>query len=107
MKLIIAVLQSRDFANLRNDLMEKGYPVTLLSSSGGFLKGGNSTVLIGIEEKEVPSVLEIIETNCQRRAKVNTPPTMGNLKSGSEIPVEVAVGGATVFVIDVDQFIKM
>lgn len=107
MKLIVAILQSRDFANLRNELMEKKYPVTLLSSSGGFLKGGNSTVLIGVEEKEVPSVLEIIESNCQRRAKVTTPPTMGNKMPVSGIPVEVAVGGATVFVLDVDQFLKM
>ena len=105
MKLIIAILQSRDFANLRNDLTQNGYPVTLLSSSGGFLKGGNSTVLIGIDEKEVPSVLKIIESNCQRRGKVTPPPTIGKNADG-EIPVEITVGGATVFIVNVEQFIK-
>lgn len=108
MKLIIAILQSRDFANLRNDLTEKGYPITLLSSSGGFLKGGNSTVFIGVKEDELPAVMEIIERNCHRRAKVSTPPTIGGgRKSPSELPVEITVGGATVFVMDVEQFIKL
>ena len=108
MKLIIAVLQSRDFANLRNDLTEKGYPVTLLSSSGGFLKGGNSTVFIGVKEEEVPSVMKIIERNCHRRAKVTTPPTIGGgRKSPSELPVEITVGGATVFVMNVEEFLKV
>ncbi|WP_353893671.1 cyclic-di-AMP receptor [Proteinivorax hydrogeniformans] len=107
MKLIVAVLESRDFANLRHDLLENGHPVTLLSSSGGFLKEGNSTVLIGVEENKVSAVLDIIEANCRDNKRVNTPPIFGKKAEGGNLPIELTIGGATVFVLDVEQFIKV
>ncbi|WP_350343368.1 cyclic-di-AMP receptor [Proteinivorax tanatarense] len=107
MKLVVAILESRDFANLRNNLMDKGYPVTLLSSSGGFLKEGNSTVFIGVEEKEVSKVLDIIDANCKHRKKVNTPSILSKKQPGEGMPIEMTIGGATVFVLNVEEFIKV
>ena len=67
MKLIICIVQDQDSGSLVDDLTEKKYRVTKLSSTGGFLKSGNTTLLIGIDDKQVQDVLNIIEQNCKTR----------------------------------------
>lgn len=107
-KLIIAVIQDKDAPKLLDGLMEKGFSATKLASTGGFLKGGNTTLLIGIDESRVGEVVDVITKTCRSRQQMVTPlPVGGPGESYIPCPVEVTVGGATVFVLDVEQFIKI
>ncbi|TYR78333.1 hypothetical protein FZC66_19960 [Priestia megaterium] len=106
MKLVIAVIQDSDSVKLLNTLVEKGFRSTKLSSSGGFLKSGNTTIMIGTEDEKVDDVLAIIKGQCKNRQQLISPvsPMGGNADSYIPYPVEVEVGGATVFVLPIDQF---
>lgn len=106
MKLIIAVVQDKDSNRLSNALVEADYRATKLASTGGFLKSGNSTFLIGVEDEQVSPVLEIIKENCKAREQLVAPvsPMGGNADSYVPYPIEIQVGGATVFVVDVEKF---
>jgi uncharacterized protein YaaQ len=87
-------------------LVDKGYRATKLASTGGFLKAGNTTMLIGIEQEQVTDVMTIIRDVCQSREKMVTTmsPIGGAVESYVPYPVEVVVGGATIFVLDVERF---
>ncbi|MBU7594113.1 cyclic-di-AMP receptor [Metabacillus halosaccharovorans] len=106
MKLIIVVVQDQDSNKLLNTLTEHNFRVTKLSSSGGFLKSGNTTFMIGTEDIRVEKALQIIKDNCKSRDQLVAPvsPMGGNADSFIPYPVEVEVGGATVFVLPVEQF---
>lgn len=108
MKLIICIVQDQDSGSLIDDLTVKKYRVTKLSSTGGFLKAGNTTLLIGVEEDQVPIVLSIIEENCKTRELTTSLLTV-TMPGDTYIPfpLEVKVGGATVFILDVEQHIKI
>ena len=68
MKLVVAIVQDQDVYNLNADLTEAGFRITKLASTGGFLKTGNSTLLIGTEDENVDKCLEIIENDCKFNA---------------------------------------
>jgi uncharacterized protein YaaQ len=106
MKLIIAVVQDKDSNRLANVLIKEGYRATKLASTGGFLKSGNTTFMIGIEDDKVNDVLKVIKANCQIRDQLVTPvsPMGGTTDSYIPFPVEVQVGGAAVFVLPVERF---
>ncbi|HLA65839.1 MAG TPA: cyclic-di-AMP receptor, partial [Candidatus Saccharimonadales bacterium] len=78
MKLVTAIVHSEDAGNLVDALLEKEFRTTRLQSSGGFLKQGNATILVGVEDDQVDAVLELISANCHaRRQFVNPmPPIM-------------------------------
>ena len=108
MKLVLAIVQDDDAIDLIEELTDKDYRVTKLATTGGFLKSGNTTLMIGVEEKEVKNLINVIEDVCKRRKEMvptSTPNTIGT-NSGMYVPfpIEVEVGGATIFVLDVDQF---
>ena len=109
MKLIIAVVQGEDAQRTVQALTDKGISSTRVSSTGGFLQQGNVTLLIGIEDAQVPDAMEIIRENCQERSRYLTP--VPPLAEPGEFllayPVEVQVGGATVFVVPVDALEKI
>ncbi|MCM3006888.1 cyclic-di-AMP receptor [Priestia koreensis] len=106
MKMIIVVVQDSDSTKLINALVEEGFRSTKLSSSGGFLKSGNTTIMIGTEDHRVELALEVIKDTCQNRRQLISPvsPMGGNADSYIPYPVEVEVGGATVFVLPVEGF---
>lgn len=107
MKLVIAIVNSEDAAAVLSELTAAGYSVTKLSTSGGFLRAGNVTMMIGAEEDKVSGVLSIIEKFSSKRKQqvpLNSTYIGDSLIS---VPVEVTVGGATVFVLDVEQFYKL
>ena len=111
MKLVLAIVQDDDAIDLIEELTVKDYRVTKLATTGGFLKSGNTTLMIGVEEKEVKNLINVIEDVCKRRKEMvptSTPNTIGT-NSGMYVPypIEVEVGGATIFVLDVDQFYKV
>ncbi|NMM61642.1 hypothetical protein HBE96_02815 [Clostridium sp. P21] len=109
MKLVIAIVQDDDSGDLVEVLMESGFRVTRLATTGGFLKAGNTTLMIGVEEERVNKVISQIEEICKTRQQVvATPsPVAGSTGVYVPYPVEVEVGGATIFVVDVDKFIKI
>ncbi len=107
MKLIIAIVNSEDASAVLSELTGQGFSVTKLATSGGFLRAGNVTMMIGVEEEQVQQALSVIEEfSSQRKQQVPVNSTyIGD--SLISVPVEVTVGGATVFVLDVEQFYKL
>lgn len=110
MKLVIAIVQDEDANNLSTSLREKGYSLTKLASTGGFLSSGNTTFMIGIKAEQIDAVIDIIKEECKTKKKVtaSTPPS-SCCSAGGYIPhtIEITVGGAVVFVVDVDRFEKI
>lgn len=107
MKLIFAVINNDDSHAVSTSLTTKGYSATKLASTGGFLMSGNTTFMICTEEKCVDEVIEIIK-GCSRRRKQFVPTVSnGRTESTGNFPAEVSVGGATVFVTDIERFEKL
>lgn len=109
MKLIIAIVQDEDASRLVSKLMTEGYGVTKLATTGGFLRAGNTTLLVGVDDEKFDGAMAVIEKICKSRKQIATAPTSMTGVNGvySPYPIEVMVGGATVFVLSVDQFIKL
>lgn len=108
MKLIIAIVQDKDAPRFLGQLLKKGLKATRLSSTGGFLKEGNTTLLMGVEDDQVDAVLEVVRANCRSREQLVTPlaPSGGAVDAYVPYPVEVVVGGATVFVLGVETCVR-
>ena len=108
MKLIIAIVNHDDSQKVTRRLTRSGYSVTRLSTTGGFLMRGNTTLLVGVEEPRVSGALDIIREESHSRTQFISPlgdPSIPDFVASA--PTEVAVGGATVFVVDVEQFMKI
>lgn len=106
MKLVVAVVQDKDAPRLLESLVGKGFRATKLASTGGFLKEGNTTLLVGVDDAQVPEVLKAIKETCKTRQQLVTPlsPMGGSPDSYTAFPIEVVVGGATVFILNVERF---
>lgn len=106
MKLVVAVVQARDADELLRALSARGFRATRIDSSGGFLRESNATVLIGVQESYAAEVLRIIRQSCHARTRFVNPlmPIVGPGEFYVASPVEVEVGGATVFVLNVDRY---
>ncbi|MCL2857817.1 MAG: cyclic-di-AMP receptor [Oscillospiraceae bacterium] len=107
MKLVVAIVSGEDSSKVSGALTKEGFFVTKLATSGGFLAAGNTTFIVGTEDEKVPSLIEILKSNCSTRKQ--TKPSTGSLGLGmfSAAPIEVQLGGATVFVLDIEQFHKL
>jgi uncharacterized protein YaaQ len=109
MKLVIAVVQGNDAEPLLAALVDKGYRATQINSAGGFLRERNVTLLIGVSDDRVDDVREIVRNNCHSRTRfVN--PLMPIVEPGEFYipnPVEVMVGGATMFVVNVERYERL
>jgi len=105
MKLIIAIVHSDDADALVRVLQQSGCRSTRISTTGGFLREGNATILIGTEATQVEEVLGVIRENCHARTQLVSP--LPPVAEAGELyvprPVEVQVGGAIVFVLDVER----
>lgn len=106
MKLILAVVEDDDAARLMDALIENDFSATKLASTGGFLLRGNTTLLIGVEDDKVSQVLDIVRQKCTRRKKL-IPHAASEIPASMNLPIEVESGGATLFVLSVDQFHKV
>jgi uncharacterized protein YaaQ len=109
MKLVIAIVHNEDAGALVDALLDREFRATRVSSSGGFLKQSNSTIFLGIEEAEVEEVIGIVRENCTSRTQVVNPmpPIMEPGEFFMPYPLEVEVGGATVFVLPVERFERL
>ena len=109
MKLLIAVVHSEDASATMDALNDRGISVTRFVSSGGFLQHKNVTLMSGIEDDRIEEVLGLIKENCRTRSEFMNP--MPPLVEPGDFfvpyPVEVQVGGATVFIMNVDRFEKL
>lgn len=108
MKLVMAIVQKDDAGTLSDVLRENNYASTVISTTGGFLREGNTTILVGVEQSRLDHLLALIRENCTTRTQfVNPmPPVMEPGELYLAQPVEVQVGGATIFVLDVERFEK-
>jgi uncharacterized protein YaaQ len=109
MKLVIAIVQDDDAANVVGRLTKEGFRITKLATTGGFLRAGNTTLLVGVDADKVDKVISIIKDLCETRRQVvtSTSPVTGTTGVYVPYPIEVSVGGATIFVVDVDRFVKI
>ncbi|MBR1981012.1 cyclic-di-AMP receptor [Candidatus Proelusimicrobium excrementi] len=109
MLFIIAIIQDEDASRLINELMTEGYRVTKLATTGGFLRAGNTTLLVGVDDERFQAAMDIIEKVCKSRKQIAPSPSsmVGMPGSYTPYPIEVVVGGATIFVLSVDQFVKL
>ncbi|MBM3127889.1 MAG: hypothetical protein FJ009_04545 [Chloroflexi bacterium] len=108
MKLVFAIVHNDDAGKLTDTLREHNHQFTLISTTGGFLREGNATILIGVEPDCLDDVFALIKSSCVTRTQfVNPmPPVMEPGELYLAQPIEVQVGGATVFVMDVERFEK-
>lgn len=107
MKLVMAIINAEDAHAVISHLTQDGFSVTKLATTGGFLKTGNTTVIVGVDEDKVDEILSIIKEHSQSRKQMI--PSTSELGMGffPSVPVEISVGGATVFVMDVERFEKI
>lgn len=108
MKLIIAIIQEPDQKFVSDALIEAEVRATKLKTSGGFLRRGNVTYLIGVEDSKLDFVLNIIKENSQKREEDLTEISFFERGYVDEdfLPKHVIIGGAVVFVLPIDQFIR-
>ena len=109
MKLVLAVIQDADAVALLRVLREQAFDVTKLASTGGFLREGNTTVMIGLDDDRVPHLKALLqETGRTRTRRVAPILPMGAQDEGmASEAMDVAVGGAVLFVLDVQEFVKV
>ncbi len=109
MKLVIAVVHNEDAGTLVDALLEHEHRATRLHSSGGFLKQSNATIVVGVEDDRVEEILGIVRENCTARTQIVNPmpPIMEPGEFFMPYPLEVEVGGATVFVLPVERFERL
>lgn len=109
MKLIVAIVQDEDTSALTDALVADGHRFTKVSTTGSFLRTGNTSLLIGVEDDQVPAVINILRRTCRRRTQVAVPYSPALEPGLLYMPenFEVEVGGAVVFVIDVSRFERL
>jgi uncharacterized protein YaaQ len=105
MKLVFAIVQDYDANELLKEITAAGFRATRIASTGGFLRVGNTTLMIGVEDYEERKVVRIIDQNCRQRTETVQPDIVGDFHEWYPAEmVEVVVGGATVFVVPVERF---
>lgn len=104
MKLIFTIVQNDDAKRLIRALIANHIQVTRIASTGGFLHGGNATLMIGVEDEMLATALDTIKEHSSRRKEYMVmPSSLPGYMDASPAPVQVTIGGATVFVVDVAE----
>jgi len=110
MKLIVAIVQDVDAKGVLDALMAGGYGATRVSTTGGFLVRGNTTILVGVQDEKLAHVLDIFRDQCHARREFVSPVVPLSEAAAARHwvqPLEVEIGGATVFVLDVERFAQL
>ena len=109
MKLVLAIIHDEDAFHVMDSVVEKGFGVTKLASTGGFLRAGFTTLISGVHEDRVQELIGIIEKKCKSRKQITSVSSnhVNATESFVPYPVEVTVGGATIFVMNVEEFKKV
>ena len=108
-KMVVAVIHDEDAFHVMDLLVEKGFYATKLASTGGFLRSGYTTLLSGVEGERVEELISLIEQKCKSRKQITSVNAthMNVSESYVPYPVEVTIGGATIFVLNVEDFKKV
>lgn len=107
MRLVITIVNSSDEVNLVKNMMKNGFYATKLATSGGFLRSGNVTLMTGVEDGKVDELIALIRKYSSRRKRIVQPMPQYGDDVFAAAPVEIEAGGATVFVLPVDNFLKL
>ncbi len=107
MKLILAIVSNDDAPAVSTALTKNNFYITRLATTGGFLRAGNTTIIVGTEDEKVEKVIELIGSEAKRRTEIVPSTASYDIGRYASFPVEVQIGGATIFVLDVDKFIKL
>ena len=106
MKLVMAIVSRDDSKKVLRSLTKNRFMVTTLASTGGFLLSGNTTFLIGLEDERLEEALTLIREHSKKRAQYISPNTSYDMEPCAPFPVEITVGGATAFILNVERFEK-
>lgn len=106
MKLVMAIVNKDDSSTVSAALTKEGFSVTKLATTGGFLMAGNTTFLVGVDDNRVDEVIATVEKQSKKRTQM-IPSAAYGTSAYASFPVEVTVGGATVFVLNVERFEKL
>ena len=107
MKLILAIVSNDDSGAVASAMTKAGYQITKLATTGGFLMAGNTTFISGVADEKVQDVIDLIAKHSSRRTQVVPSTSTMDVGMYSSFPVEVSVGGATIFVLNVEKFQKV
>lgn len=107
MKLIMAIVSNDDSSKVAKELTKNKFFVTKLATTGGFLMAGNTTFIIGTDDDKVEEVIEIIGKYSKKRSQMVPSSASYGVGMYTSFPVEVQVGGATIFVMNIEQFKKL
>lgn len=107
MKLIYAIVNNDDSHTVANALTKNGFSATKLASTGGFLMAGNTTFLVCSDDEKVDEIIEIIREHSHKRKQFVPTAASYGVGSYTSFPAEVSVGGATIFVTDIERFEKV
>lgn len=107
MKLIYAIVNSDDSSAVVSALSKEGYYATKLSSTGSFLMSGNITLMIATEDVKVDKAIEIIKQHSKKRKQTVPAASSYGMGMYEPFPIEVTVGGATIFVTNIERFEKV
>ena len=107
MKLIFAIVSNDDSSKVSKELTKNRFSVTKLATTGGFLMAGNTTFIIGTEDERVDEAIEIIGNHSKKRTQMVPSSASYGVGMYTSFPVEVQVGGATIFVMNVERFEKL
>lgn len=105
MKLVLAIVHGRDKGKTSDRLLEAGFKFTIIGSTGGFLREGNTTFLIGVEDEQVEPLQNLIRETCRQREQVvNLAPMDATHQTLMSSSFKAPVGGGVLFVLDVERF---
>ncbi len=107
MKLVMAIMGKNDASVVMDALTEENFQVTKMASTGGFLKSGNTTLIIGVENNKTNKVIDIISKYSSKRKQLVSDAHSSYSSPFSQMPFEITTGGAIIFVLDVDRFEKI
>ena len=109
MKLVIAIIHERDKQKVSDSLLQAGHKFTNIATTGGFLRDGNCTLLVGADDDKVDDVISALSQCCSAREQFVNQPPIDALGAGAMVmnPVKVTVGGAIIFVVDVERFVRV
>ncbi|HHX78949.1 MAG TPA: transcriptional regulator [Acholeplasmataceae bacterium] len=107
MKLVIVIVSSDDSSNVMKELIKKNFFCTQVSAKGGFLKRGNAVIMIGTKAEKVDQLIQIVSDNSKTRKEMIPNSVISEFGMFTGTPIEISIGGATIFVIDAERMVKI
>jgi len=107
MKLVMVIVSAEDSALVMKELIKNNFFCTQVASKGGFLKKGNSIIVIGTADEKVDQLIQIISDNSKTRKEMIPNSVISEFGMFTGTPIEISIGGATIFVIDAERMVKI